>query len=135
MSHTNNNSTQTVWPRLRNITDKEESPGDEDKDKNKSTSLQDLFAKFCSSSTIHGTYFWNAARSPMARIAWGAIVLLGIISATWIINSSFKAWQEHPVITSVMQKSIEEIYFPAITICPLDDTRYTLLCILGNKNF
>ena len=83
----------------------------------------DLFSKFCSSSTIHGTYFWSEARTPIARIVWGAIVLLGIFSATFIINSSFKAWQDHPVVTSVMQNSIEEIHFPAITLCPMDDTR------------
>ena len=84
----------------------------------------DLFSKFCASSTIHGTYFWTEARTPIARIVWGAIVLLGIFSATFIINSSFKAWQDHPVVTSVMQKSIEEIRFPAITLCPMDDTRF-----------
>ena len=47
--------------------------------------------------------------------------------ATWIIKNSFAAWEEHPVVTSVMQKSIEEINFPAITICPLDDTRFGYL--------
>jgi hypothetical protein len=57
----------------------------------------DLFSKFCASSTIHGTYFWAEARTPIARVVWGAIVVLGIFSATFIINSSFKAWQDHPV--------------------------------------
>jgi hypothetical protein len=85
--------------------------------------FEELFVKFCSSSTIHGTYFWIASSSPFSRISWAIIVMLGIVSATWIINSSFNAWKEHPVITSVMQKSIEEIHFPAITVCPLDDTR------------
>ena len=54
-------------------------------------------------------------------------VMLGIFLATWIIKNSFSAWEEHPVVTSVMQKSIEEINFPAITICPLDDTRFGYL--------
>ena len=87
-------------------------------------SFGDLFTKFCSSSTIHGTYFWSEAKTPIARLVWGVIVLMGIFSATFIINSSFKAWQDHPVVTSVMQKSIEEIEFPAITLCPMDDTRW-----------
>ncbi len=51
--------------------------------------MQELFAKFCSSSTIHGTYFWIASSSPLSRIGWGIIVIMGIISATWIINSKF----------------------------------------------
>ena len=54
-------------------------------------------------------------------------VILGIFMAGWIIKNSFSAWEEHPVVTSVMQKSIEEINFPAITICPLDDTRFGYL--------
>lgn len=85
--------------------------------------MAELFQKFCSSSTIHGTYFWTESKSRLAKLAWGLIVFLGIISATFIINSSFKGWKDNPVITSVAQKSIEEISFPAITICPMDDTR------------
>ena len=88
-----------------------------------SNPFQELFSKFCSSSTIHGTYFCIASSTILARILWGIIVCLGIVSAAWIINSSFAAWQEHPVITSVQQSSIEIVPFPAITICPLDHTR------------
>ena len=85
--------------------------------------FQELFAKFCSSSTIHGTYFCIASGSALSRCVWGLIVCLGIVSAGWIIHSSFDAWQKHPVITSVRQVSIEEIHFPAVTVCPLDDAR------------
>ena len=90
---------------------------------NAKTPFEEVLAKFCTSSTIHGTYFWVAGGSFMSRMLWVLIVLMGIISATWIIRNSFHSWKEHPVITSVMQKSIEEIHFPAITICPQDDTR------------
>ena len=85
--------------------------------------FEEVFAKFCTSSTIHGTYFWITPSSPASRIVWFFIVILGVISAAWVIKESFTAWNEHPVVTSVMQKSIEEIHFPAITICPQDDTR------------
>ena len=95
--------------------------------------FQELFAKFCSSSTIHGTYFWIASGSQLARLTWGFIVMMGIVLATWIIKNSFSAWEEHPVVTSVMQKSIEEINFPAVTICPLDDTRWDFYLI--SKSF
>lgn len=95
----------------------------EDLGKASNSKIQELFVKFCSSSTIHGTYFWIASSSPLIRIIWGVIVMLGILTATLVIKHSFNAWNEHPVVTSVMQKSIEEVHFPAITICPLDDTR------------
>eukprot|EP00094_Tigriopus_californicus_P011134 TCALIF_10745-PA protein Name:"Similar to ppk28 Pickpocket protein 28 (Drosophila melanogaster)" AED:0.17 eAED:0.17 QI:0/0/0/0.66/1/1/3/0/792 len=101
--------------------------------------LMDLFHKFCSSSTIHGTYFWTESKSRLAKIAWGIIVLMGVLFAIFIINSSFKGWKDNPVVTSVMQKSIEEIPFPAITICPMDDTRFGYVERManqaGHKNF
>ena len=50
-------------------------------------------------------------------------MVVGIVLAGFVIRSSFIGWQDNPMITSVMQKSIEEIPFPAITICPMDDTR------------
>jgi len=31
-------------------------------------SFEQLFSKFCTSSTIHGTYFWTAAKTPLARL-------------------------------------------------------------------
>ena len=97
---------------------------DDEKDSNNDMNL--MFEKFCASSTIHGTYFWSESRSPLAKAVWMAIVAIGIASATYIIRSSFKGWEDNPVITSVMQKSIEEIPFLAITICPLGNTRYLL---------
>ncbi len=51
------------------------------------------------------------------------MVVMGVLMAGFIIRSSFAGWQDNPVITSVAQKSIEEIPFPAITICPTDETR------------
>ncbi len=87
--------------------------------------MLDLFHKFCSSSTIHGTYFLTeTTTSRIARLGWAVVVFLGIIAATFIINRSFEGWKKNPIITSVAQKPIESIYFLAITICPLDDTRW-----------
>ena len=106
-----NSKTEELSERI--VTDKEEDP----------QMMNDLFKKFCNSSTIHGTYFWVESRSAMSKVMWGIIVFLGIASATLIIRSSFNSWDEHPVVTSVWQIPIEEVEFPAITICPLDDTK------------
>lgn len=99
----------------------EENGSDLDEDA-KSMNFQDLFKDFCSSSTIHGTYFWGSAKSQLSRLIWGFIVGFGIVSATLIIRSSFQAWKDNPVITAVMQIPIEKVNFPAITICPMDDS-------------
>ena len=57
------------------------------------------------------------------KIIWVTIVIVGIVGSAWIIDNSFKAWSEAPVITSVEQILIEQVPFPAITVCPLEKTR------------
>ena len=63
---------------------------EEDLGKAAKNPFQELFAKFCSSSTIHGTYFWIASGSHLARAAWG---LIGTVHESSLIdevlNSSF----------------------------------------------
>ena len=98
-------------------------PFKENLSKGKNSPFQELFSKFCNNSTIHGIYFCNASITGIhGRIIWGIIVCVAIIVSAWSINNSFARWQEHPVITKVEQKSIEVIPFPAITICPSDET-------------
>ena len=91
--------------------------------KGKNSPFQELFSKFCNTSTIHGIYFCNSSiNGILGRIIWGVIVIVAMIISAWSINNSFEHWRDHPVITAVEQKSIEVITFPAITICPLDQT-------------
>ena len=98
-------------------------PFQENLSKGKNSPFQELFSKFCNNSTIHGIYFCNASITGIhGRIIWGIIVCVAIIVSAWSIDNSFARWQEHPVITKVEQESIEVIPFPAITICPSDET-------------
>ena len=91
--------------------------------KGKNSQFQELFSNFCNNSTIHGIYFCNASITGiLGRIIWGIIVCVAMIISAWSINNSFAHWQEHPVITKVEQESIEVIPFPAITICPSNET-------------
>ena len=102
-----------------------------------------LLRRFCESSTIHGTFFWSESATIWGKIIWVAIVVIGISGSGWIIDNSFKvktnlsknskeqhlkflyfkAWADAPVITSVEQILIEQVPFPAITVCPLENTR------------
>ena len=88
-----------------------------------SPSYAELFEKFCSSSTIHGTYFWYASGSGTSRVIWGFIVLFGIFLSAVLINNSFEEWKKHPIMTNVRQAPVEEINMPSLTICSLDDNR------------
>jgi len=94
---------------------------EEEEDEEVSAALSRLFRKFCSSSTIHGTYYWMETDSWAGRAFWLLVVFVGVVMAGFIIRSSFAGWKDNPVITSVAQKSIEAIPFPAITVCPTDD--------------
>lgn len=87
-------------------------------------SVGELFHRFCSTSTIHGTYFWGESRSIIGRCVWYFIVTMGIACSSYFIYKHNLSWQKQPVVTSVKQIAIEEVHFPAITICPLDHTRY-----------
>lgn len=86
----------------------------------------ELFQEFCTSSTVHGTYFWAAPGSKATKVIWGFIVFCGIGSAAIIINNSFKDWEKHPIMTNVCQAPVEEINMPSLTICPMNDNRYVI---------
>ena len=84
----------------------------------------ELFEKFCTSSTIHGTYFWFASGSSATKAIWGFIVLFGIVFSAIVINNSFEEWKKHPIMTNVRQAPVEEVDMPSLTICSMDDNRY-----------
>ena len=86
--------------------------------------LQETYRRFCASSSIHGTYFWYESKTFFTRCVWHIIVIVGMCLATMFIYQQNLAWKQNPVVTSVKQIPIEEIHFPAITVCPLDHTRY-----------
>ena len=46
------------------------------------------------------------------------MVVLGFLTAFYLINSSYSMWLQSPVSTSIETKSIADLDFPTITICP-----------------
>ena len=49
---------------------------------------------------------------------WGLVVCLGFSGAAYLINSSYTAWQESPVATSITTHPISDLDFPTVTVCP-----------------
>ncbi|QQP56134.1 Hypothetical protein FKW44_000694 [Caligus rogercresseyi] len=47
--------------------------------------------------------FGQRAPEVYKRAFWIVVVITGIVSSAFVINNSFKAWEETPVITSVAQ--------------------------------
>ena len=60
----------------------------------------------------------------VTRFVWTVVVLFAVLLSGFFIYKHNIAWDENPVVTSVQQISIEQIEFPSITVCPLDQTRY-----------
>ena len=58
------------------------------------------------------------------NIVWFLIVALGFILTFLMAFLVREDWGDTPTSTSVLQIPIEEIIFPAVTICPLGSQSY-----------
>ena len=76
---------------------------------------------YSSATTIHGiTYLTGDDITAVERLLWLVVVILAISLATYQIVNLYKDWQKDPVVTTLdtVALPIEEIEFPAVTICP-----------------
>ena len=76
------------------------------------------FREFLEGSTIHGLVHISTAKSKTARATWVAIVVACFAYAIYMINNSYKEWQESPVSTTITTHPITELEFPTVTVCP-----------------
>ncbi|KAJ9593487.1 hypothetical protein L9F63_014972, partial [Diploptera punctata] len=53
-------------------------------------------------------------------LLWGLAFAAAVLSATYFINNVYRKWEESPVILTVDSRvaEIDEIPFPAVTVCP-----------------
>ena len=80
-----------------------------------SVSIDDLL----SASTIHGLSQIPRSSNSIIKIIWLLVVLI-IFALTFVMTYySFNDWAEEPLSTSVAQIPIEEMVFPAVTVCPI----------------
>ena len=95
------------------------------------------FRSFLESSTVHGVSYLATTRK-FARVFWLSVVTASFIIASLLIREAFKAWTDNPISTTIETKTISEIRFPKVTICPPKDTLTDLnevLIRIGNKTF
>ena len=92
------------------------------------------FQSFLETSTIHGLSYISTTRKHV-RIIWTAVVIAGFITASFLIEESFRAWSDNPITTTIETRPISEIKFPKVTVCPPKDT-YTDLnnVLMDNVN-
>ena len=77
--------------------------------------------EFCDATSIHGfAYISHERNSTIDRIFWSVVVILALSFTAYQVIVLYLEWQDEPVITilETVAQPIEEIDFPAVTICP-----------------
>ena len=77
--------------------------------------------EYASETTIHGlSYIANSEHHLAGRFFWVVVVILALSLTTFQMLSLRSQWATNPVITNLetIALPIEDIKFPAVTICP-----------------
>lgn len=83
--------------------------------------IVDTTKQYSSSTTIHGiAYLCGDRISGTERLLWAVVVSLALYLATYQVIKLYNDWQKNPVLTTLdtVALPIEQIEFPAVTICP-----------------
>ena len=73
--------------------------------------------EFLESSSIHGLAY-IASNRRLVRLFWLCVVISGFIGAGVLIHQSLSSWTESPVSTTIDTRSITDLDFPNVTVCP-----------------
>jgi hypothetical protein len=101
--------------------------GYDDRRKEKRKGLQPLkrtlntAKEYAENTTLHGfAYVANSEHPRSARVLWLLVVVAAIALATYQMATLREQWQTNPVTTTLdsIALPIENIEFPAVTICP-----------------
>ena len=91
---------------------------------------------YADQATVHGvSYVFGNNLSLTDRLLWVFIVLTSFILTIWMVNASYNDWKEHPVITTLKTttKPVNEVDFPAITVCAAGKTMELVKKAIYNK--
>ena len=106
----------------------------------KQTPFMKTLSDYASASVIHGVAYINPSGNTTGeRILWFILVALAFAFASHEVRILYQRWQENPVITvlDTVTLPIEEIEFPAVTICPQGSSKDIMNAALFEqfKNF
>ena len=89
------------------------------------TSAKSNTALYCELTALHGFAYLVSGRNVAATIFWVLAVLVSVLWALWNCINSFIDLQAEPIILNIqtLKYSPDRLAYPAITICPMDDTR------------
>ena len=89
--------------------------------------------EYASVTTAHGfSYINQDGHSVAERIFWAVLVVLAVLFTSSQMSNLYNEWQNYPVITTLDTVSlpIEEVEFPAVTICPQGSVKKILDSVL-----
>jgi len=106
------------------------------KNSNSKKAIVKTSKEYGSDSTAHGiSYVVDETRSKGERIFWAFVVCLAISFTLYQLGTLHMQWQDHPVVTELdtVALPIEEIEFPAVTICPQGSIKNMSEIVLGQQ--
>ena len=70
------------------------------------------FQEFLESSTLHGLVYISTCKYKVQKIFWVCVVVLGFMTAGYLIRGAFLDWEENPVSTTIETFPIRDVPFP-----------------------
>lgn len=99
----------------------------ESKDGDEGVTTNQLWSEFLHSLTLHGFRFIFEEGPKVRKCFWLVILLLAIFMLILQIKKSIQKYFERPITTSVQVEFLDEMVFPAVTICNFNLFPYYLI--------
>ncbi|XP_032222736.2 acid-sensing ion channel 2 [Nematostella vectensis] len=105
--------------------DRAEDPVDENPDD--TITVSQMWQDFLHTLTLHGFRFVFERGPTIRKVLWLAILLFAVGMLMMQSKKSIQKYFDHPITTSVQVEFLEEIQFPAVTICNFNLFPYYLI--------
>ena len=92
--------------------------------KNNKTANMSLKA-YCEQTSLHGWYYMTSDHTRIMRFIWALIVLSSIGVASVFVYKATEEFTKATVVTTIHSTTepLSEVYFPAVTVCNINQVR------------